>query len=110
MVDGNSTVLILSNQTYNNSIQTTNLTASFASETPTEVLNYWTSDSGLDTYLTSTVDAAVPQFSNQSSADSSAGYRLLFGRVEGHQKYGLCQYNQDHVYRLNNFSMITWLI
>ena len=71
MVEGNSTTIILSNQTYNNSVQTTNLTATFASQSSSESSAYWSSDVGLDTYLTSSVTAALPSLSANSTADSA---------------------------------------
>ena len=72
ILDGNSSTIVLANQTYNNSVQTTNLTASFTSETPFEALNMWSSDVGLDSYLTSSVSAAVPNLDGNDTADSSS--------------------------------------
>lgn len=71
-IEGNSSTIILSDQTYNNSMQTTNLTATFASEAPTDAMASWSSDVGLDTYLTSSVTAALPLLSANNTADSAA--------------------------------------
>lgn len=69
-LDANSTLITLGNQTYNNSIPTTNLTATYASEVPTETTALWTRDGGLDSYLTSSVSSSVPVLSGNGTADS----------------------------------------
>lgn len=74
--DANTTIVVLSQKVYNNSAENSSLVATFAATEPTEQSASWSTDTGVDSYLTSSVDAALPlpiaPAPNSTIADSSA--------------------------------------
>lgn len=71
--DANSTIIVLSQQIYNNSNSNSSLMATFLSSKPTEQTASWSTASGIDSYLTSPVNAALPiPAANSTATDPSA--------------------------------------
>ncbi len=66
--DPNTTVVVLNQTVYNNTASNSSLTATVASTELTEQTASWSRNVGLDNYLSSIVNAALPQPSANTSA------------------------------------------